>query len=57
MYTRIALRASKVSYSHVGEGGVAVYCEKTQFFLNTLYMIDSVSNKDMNLKKGNILSF
>ena len=29
--------SSKVSYSDVGEGGVAVYCEKTQFFLNTLY--------------------
>ena len=23
---------------YVGEGGVAVNCEKTQFFLNTLYM-------------------
>ena len=28
----------KVSYSDVGEGGVAVICEKTQFFLNTLYL-------------------
>ena len=28
----------KVSYSDVGEGGVAVNCEKTQFFLNTLYL-------------------
>ena len=37
-YTRIVLRALKVSYSDVGEGGVAVNCEKTQFFLNTLYM-------------------
>ena len=36
LYTRIALRALKVSYSDVGEGGVAVNCEKTQFFLNTL---------------------
>ena len=26
----------KVSYSDVGEGGVAVNFEKTQFFLNTL---------------------
>ena len=37
MYTRLASRALKVSYSNVGEGGVAVNCEKTQFFLNTLY--------------------
>ena len=29
----------KVSYSDLGEGGVAVNCEKkTQFFLNTLYV-------------------
>ena len=27
----------KVSYSDVGEGGVAVNSAKTQFFLNTLY--------------------
>ena len=32
-------RALQVSYSDVGEGGVAVNCEKTQFFLNTLYVI------------------
>ena len=32
------LRALKVSDSNVGEGGVAVNFEKTQFFLNTLYM-------------------
>ena len=38
MYTRIALRALKVSYSDVSEGGIAVNCEKTQFFLNTLYV-------------------
>ena len=38
LYTRIALRALKVSYNDVGEGGVAVNCEKTQFFLNTLYL-------------------
>ena len=31
------MRALKVSYSYVGEGGVAVNCEKTQFFLDTLY--------------------
>ena len=31
----------KVSYNDVGEGGVAVNCEKTQFFLNTLYVNDS----------------
>ena len=30
--------AFKVSKSDVGEGGVAVNREKTQFFLNTLYM-------------------
>ena len=36
LYTRIALRALKVSYSDVGEGGVAVNCEKTHFFLDTL---------------------
>ena len=30
----------KVSYSVVGEGGVAVYCEKNpQFFPNTLYIV------------------
>ena len=34
MYTRIALRALKDSYSSdVDEGGVAVNCEKTQFYL------------------------
>ena len=38
LYTRIALRALKVSYSDVGEGGIAVNCEKKQVFLNTLYM-------------------
>ena len=32
------LRALKVSYSDVEEGRVAVNCEKTQFFLNTLYI-------------------
>ena len=32
------LRALKVSYSNEGEGGVAGNCEKTQFFLNTLYI-------------------
>ena len=32
------LRALKVSYSDVGEGVAAVNCEKTQFFLNTLYV-------------------
>ena len=39
LYTRIALRALKVSYSDVSEGGVAVNCEKAQFFLNTLYIL------------------
>ena len=37
------MRAWKVSYSDVGEEGVAVNCEK-KFFLNTLYkygMLDS----------------
>ena len=44
VYTRIALRALKVSYSDVGEGGVAVNCEKkTQYFLNTLYFMTTVS--------------
>ena len=43
MYTRIALRALKVSYSDVGEGEVAVKCEKTQFFPNTLYLQYGVS--------------
>ena len=38
MYTRIALKALKVSYSDIGEGRNAVNCEKTQFFLNTLYL-------------------
>ena len=34
----ITFRALKVSYSDEGEGGVAVNCEKIQFFLNTLYL-------------------
>ena len=29
---RNALRALKISYSDVGEGGVAVYCEKNTIF-------------------------
>ena len=33
------LRVLKVSYSDKGEGGVAVNCEKTQFFLDTLYVL------------------
>ena len=32
LYTRIALRALKVSYSDVGEGGVVVNCEKNTIF-------------------------
>ena len=32
LYTRIALRALKASYSDVGEGGVAVSCEKNTIF-------------------------
>ena len=32
----LRLGALKVFYSDVGEGGVAVNCEKTLFFLNTL---------------------
>ena len=32
MYSRIALSALKVSYSDVGEGGVAVNCEKKTIF-------------------------
>ena len=40
LYTRIALRALKVYYNDVGEeGGVALIFEKTQFFLNTLYIL------------------
>ena len=39
VHTYIALRALNVSYSDLGEGGVAVNCEKKpQFFLNTLYV-------------------
>ena len=38
LYTRIALRALKVSYNDVGEGGIAVNCKKTQIFLNTLFI-------------------
>ena len=37
------VRALKVSYSDVGEGGVVVICEKTQFFLNTLYNMQACS--------------
>ena len=49
LYTRIASKALKVSYSDVGEGGVAVKvnCEKTQFFLNTLYLLMFVSGPFM----------
>ena len=32
MYTRIALRALEVSYRDVGEGGVAMNCEKNTIF-------------------------
>ena len=32
MYTRIVLRALKVSYSYIGEGGVAMNCEKNTIF-------------------------
>ena len=32
LYTRIVLRALKVFYSDLGEGGVAVNCEKNTFF-------------------------
>ena len=32
LYTRIALRALKVSYSDVGEEGVTVNCEKSTIF-------------------------
>ena len=42
MTVHIALRALKVSYSDVGEGGVGVNCEKNQFFLNTLYLMESM---------------
>ena len=49
-YIRIALRALKVSYSDVGEGGVAVNCEKKpQFFLNTLYMGPVNPNRTLTL--------
>ena len=34
----LTLRALKVSYSDVDEGGIAVSCETTQFFLNTQYL-------------------
>ena len=34
MHTRIVLRALKVSYSNVDEGGVAVNCEKNTIFLD-----------------------
>ena len=33
MYTRITLRALKVSYSDKGEGGVAVNCKKKHNFV------------------------
>ena len=38
------MRALKVFYSDVGEGGVAVNCEKTQFFRNTLYILHNVAS-------------
>ena len=43
------MRALKVSYSDVGEGGVAVNREKTQFFLNTLY-INEITKFGANIK-------
>ena len=36
-----------MSYSDVGEGGVAVNCGKTQFFLNTLYIVQYVIQESM----------
>ena len=42
LHTRNAMRALKVSYGDVGEGGVAVKCEKTIFFLNTLYLLRDI---------------
>ena len=44
------MRALKVSYSFVGEGGVAVNCHKPHFFLNTLYPF-SVDSKVKDLNK------
>ena len=48
LYTRIALRALGASYSDVGEGGDTVNCEKTQFFLNTLYGMRSRRDRQRN---------
>ena len=48
MYTRIAL-SLKVSYSDVGEGGVAVHCEKTTIFLNARYI--SVNSEDEPIRQ------
>ena len=48
----ITLRALKVSYSDVGEGGAAVNWEKTHFFLNTLYELGE--NKDESYVRNRI---
>ena len=47
----------KVSYSNVGEGGVAVNCEKAQFFLNTLYNVGSTLKKYVLLKGYGSVTF
>ena len=43
------------SYSDVGEGGLTVNCEKTQFFLNTLYQIMKI-NHVLSVYEKNALS-
>ena len=51
------MRALKVFYSDVGEGGVAVNCEKTQFFLNTLYMKLFINYKSAKKESPNLSDF
>ena len=52
MYIRIALRASKVSYSDIGEGGVAVSCEKPNFSLTPCTYIRTDRGFKKSVEKG-----
>ena len=51
------VRALKVSYSDVGKGGVAENCEKTQFFLITLYIPYSLSVWVKSNRVESLISF
>ena len=50
------MRALKVSYSDVGEEGDAVNCKKTQFFMNTLYILPTIEKKSLAILKINLIA-